>query len=85
MVNLGSFLEAQRKSIPCWLKAYYGALIFFVLLNLFIQPHEPHFGLDAYPGFWALFGLSVGLAMVYAMKRVIQPFIVRKEDYYGDI
>ena len=85
MVNLGAFFEAQQKRISFWLKVYYAALILFIGLNIFIRPHEPHFGLDGYPGFWAIFGFSVGLAMVYSMKRIIQPLIVRKEDHYGDI
>jgi len=85
MTHLGSFLEAQRERAACWLKVYYRALLLFIVLNIFLQPHEPHFGLDAWPGFWAVFGFSVGLVMVYAMKRVIQPLITRKEDYYGDV
>ncbi len=43
------------------------------------------FVLDAYPGFWALFGLVVGVLMVVIMKRMVQPAIVRKEDHYGDV
>lgn len=64
---------------------WFAVLGFFLILNIFIQPHHPHFGLDAYWGFWAVFGLGVGVIMVYAMKRIIQPLIVRREDYYGDI
>ncbi len=85
MTDLGTLLLALLDRTAWLLKALFGLLGFLVLLNLFIRPHEPHFGLDAYPGFWALFGLGVGLAMVYVMKRVVQPLIVRKEDYYGDI
>ena len=62
--------------------AVLGLLLF---LNIFIHPHHPHFVVDAYWGFWAVFGLGVGVVMVYVMKRIIQPLIVRKEDYYGDI
>jgi NADH:ubiquinone oxidoreductase subunit 3 (subunit A) len=85
MASLASFLESQKRRSSSWQKAYYGTLIVFVVLNIFIHPHEPHFTLDAYPGFWAVFGIVVGMAMVYVMKRIIQPLIVRKEDYYGDI
>ena len=84
-MHLGSFLEAQKERVPSWRKAYYGALAIFVVLNLFLRPHEPHFGLDAWPGFWAVFGFGVGMVMVYVMKRVIQPLIARHEDYYGDV
>ena len=85
MNGLGAFLERQRELRGVWLKALYGALAALVLLNLVVGPHEPHFGLDAYPGFWALFGLVVGVLMVVIMKRVVQPVIVRREDHYGDI
>lgn len=85
MNGLGAFLERQRELRGAWLKALYGVLAALVLLNLFVGPHEPHFGLDAYPGFWALFGLVVGVLMVVIMKRMVQPVIVRREDHYGDI
>ena len=83
--SLGGILAAQIQRAALWLWAFFGVLAVLVLLNLVIRPHEPHFGLDAYPGFWAVFGLGVGFAMVYVMKRIVQPLIVRKEDYYGDI
>jgi hypothetical protein len=37
---------------------------------------------DVYPGFWSLFGLIVGLAMVIVMKKIVQPMISRGDDYY---
>lgn len=64
---------------------WFGLLGFLLFLNIFIHPHHPHFVIDAYWGFWAVFGLGVGVVMIYVMKRIIQPLIVRKEDYYGDI
>lgn len=85
MNGLGGFLERQREHAGAWLKVMYLALAALLGLNLLIGPHEPHFGLDAYPGFWAGFGLVVGLVMVFVMKRIIQPLIVRREDYYGDL
>ncbi len=85
MFDLGSFLEWQNSLFRFWRKVFFAALIVFVALNVFIRPVEPHFGLDQYPGFWAVFGLGVGLVMIFVMKRIIQPLIVRKEDYYGDL
>lgn len=85
MLNLGTCLEAQRALWLFWRKLFFTALALFVVVNLFVRPEEPHFGLDAYPGFWAVFGLGVGLVMIFVMKRIIQPLIVRKEDYYGDL
>ena len=85
MVNLGSILREEIQRRALWLKIYGAVLGVLVLLNLFITPHHPHFGLDKYFGFWAVFGFGVGYVMVFVMKRIVQPLIVRKEDYYGDI
>ena len=85
MFDLGSFLALQNSLYRLWRKVFFAALALFVVLNLFIRPVDPHFDLDQYPGFWAVFGLGVGLAMIFVMKRIIQPLIVRKEDYYGDL
>lgn len=73
-----------------WLRSKTGiisALLFLglaglVLANVFIRPHHAEFGLDAYPGFWAVFGLVGGLAMVIIMKKIVQPMISRGDDYY---
>ena len=85
MNSLGAFLERQRANAPAWRKALFAALALLVVANLFVNTHEPHFVIDAYPGCWAGFGLVVGLVMVGVMKRMVQPSIVRKEDYYGDL
>ncbi len=53
-----------------------------VVANVFIRPHEVEFVYDAYPGFWAVFGLVGGLAMVIVMKKIVQPMISRGDDYY---
>ncbi|MDR3073915.1 MAG: hypothetical protein LBV01_04195 [Deltaproteobacteria bacterium] len=85
MSGLRDFLLAQHAKRGQWLKAFLSVLGALLALNIVFRPHEPHFGLDGYPFFWAVFGLGIGLAMVYVMKKIIQPRIVRKEDYYGDI
>jgi hypothetical protein len=64
------------------------AVLFFlglagvVVANVFVRPHEAEYVFDVYPGFWALFGLVVGLAMVIVMKKIVQPMISRGDDYY---
>ena len=50
--------------------------------NVFVRPHEAEFVYDAYAGFWAVFGLVVGLALVIVMKKIVQPMISRGDDYY---
>ena len=79
----GLFGEIRKRGL--WMFLWMSVLGILLLLNVFIWPDHPHFGVDIIPWFWAAFGLGVGLVMVYVMKRIIQPLIVRKEDYYGDI
>ncbi|GAB6126522.1 hypothetical protein [Humidesulfovibrio idahonensis] len=73
-----------------WLRTRTGviAVLFFlglaglVVANVFVRPHEAEYVFDIYPGFWAVFGLIGGLAMVIIMKKIVQPMISRGDDYY---
>jgi hypothetical protein len=58
------------------------ALALLVGLNLFIHPHEPHFGLDAWPGFWAAFGLGGAVLLGRAAKGLAHTVLGRDENYY---
>lgn len=83
--GLGLFLENQKKKAAVWRLIMFAALGVIVVLNFFIHNHHPHFGWDAYPEAWAAFGLGVGLLMVLLAKKVVQPLIKRREDFYGDL
>ena len=85
MSELGKILERLQGCSACWAKIFFGALGLLCMANFFLGPEEPHFGYDALPLFWPVFGLGVGLIMVFVMKRIIQPLIVRKEDHYDDL
>lgn len=85
MNGLGAFFERLKANYKTWRIVFFVILIGLVGLNFVIVPHEAHFGLDKYPGFFAGFGLIVGLIMVLVMKKIVQPLIARKEDFYGDI
>ena len=82
--GLGGLLKQWSKKTKTFLYAFYGVLAVLLILNVPFVTHHPHFVLDKYPGFFAVFGLFVGLGMVIIMKKIVQPFIKRKEDYYGD-
>ncbi|MBG0789113.1 MAG: hypothetical protein H0S80_01290 [Desulfovibrionaceae bacterium] len=82
--GLGDLLAKWRDNWKTWRIIFFVVLGVLVLLNIPFVTHHPHFGLDKYPGFFAAFGLIVGLVMVILMKKIIQPFIAREEDYYGD-
>lgn len=85
MSALGKFLQAQAANSRKWLKALLAVLAALAAANVFLRPEHPHFGYDSLPFFWPLFGLGVGLIMVLTVKKIIQPLIVRKEDYYDDL
>ncbi|MGE4506168.1 MAG: hypothetical protein AB7D51_12540 [Desulfovibrionaceae bacterium] len=82
MTPLGEFFEKLRGNWKTWRTVFYAVLAVLVGLNFVLNTHEPHFVLDAYPGFFAGFGLIFGLAMVILMKKIIQPMIGRGEGYY---
>ena len=78
-------LETAREHAALLLLAWFAFMALLVFLNIFIRPEHPHFGVDGWFGFWPVFGLGVGIAMVFVMKRIVQPLIVRKEEYYDDL
>jgi hypothetical protein len=60
----------------------FACLGLLVALNLFIGPHEPHFGLEKIPGFWALFGLLGALILAKGAKGAAHTFLGKDEDFY---
>lgn len=63
---------------------FFAALALLAALNLVIHPHEPHFGLDAYPGFWALFGLLGAVLLGRFAKGLAHTVLGREESYYDE-
>ncbi len=83
--GLGGLFAKMSENTKTLKIIFFAVLAVLVLLNFVIYSHHGHFWhLDEYPGFFAAFGLFVGLGMVIIMKKIVQPFIARKEDYYGD-
>lgn len=80
--SLGKWLYAQRNKSDGWFWALLAFLGFLVLGNVFVKPHHPHFGLDAYPGFWAIFGFCGAVIMVFVLKKFVAPLLAREEDCY---
>ena len=60
----------------------FASLGLLVVLNLFITPHDPHFGLDKFPGFWALFGLLGAVILAKGAKGAAHTFLGKDEDFY---
>ncbi|NJB67682.1 hypothetical protein GGQ74_001322 [Desulfobaculum xiamenense] len=80
--RIGNWLSWQRLRAAAWKKALFVVLGILVALNVFIHPHEPHFGLDAYPGFWAAFGCGFAVVMTVILKKIVFPILGKPEDYY---
>lgn len=79
--SFGEKLDAARKqNIKAWKTGLWIFLGLIVGANFFVHPHHAEFGLDAHPGFWAVFGLLVTVVMVFVMKKIIQPMLVRPEE-----
>jgi hypothetical protein len=58
------------------------ALGLLVLLNVFIHPHHPHFGLEMIPGFWSLFGLAGALILAKGAKGLAHTVLGKDENFY---
>ena len=79
--SFGEKLDSTRKqNIKAWKRGFWIFLGLIIGANFFIHPHHAEFGLDAYPGFWAVFGLVVAMVMVFVMKKIIQPMLARAEE-----
>jgi hypothetical protein len=67
---------------PFLKKAMYAALAAMVVLNFLIYPHHPHFGAEKIPGFWAVFGLGVAVALARLAKGAAHTFLGKDVDFY---
>ena len=63
-------------------KAFFLILVILVVLNFFETPHSPHFVLDKFPGFWAIFGCGVAIIMAKVAKGAAHTFLGKNEDIY---
>ncbi len=82
MSLFGMLLNWLRSKTCVLAVLFFLGLAGLVVANVFVRPHEAEYVFDVYPGFWSLFGLVGGLAMVIIMKKIVQPMISRGDDYY---
>ena len=61
---------------------FFAALGLLMLLNVFIHPHHPHFGLEAIPEFWALFGLAGAVILAKGAKGLAHTVLGKDENFY---
>lgn len=63
-------------------KIMFAVLAVMVVLNFIITPPHPHFGAEKIPGFWALFGLGVAVALSRLAKGAAHTFLGKDVDFY---
>ena len=61
---------------------FFVVLALLVVLNFFILPHHPHFGLEKYIGFWAIFGCVIAVVLARVAKGAAHTFLGKNEDFY---
>ncbi len=85
--SFGRLLEENRtpEKRRTWRLVLFTVLGLLVVLNVVVPNHHPHFGVDEVPGFWPAFSFFMGVAMIFFVKKIVQPLIKRPEDYYGDL
>jgi len=57
-------------------------LCVLVILNFFILPYEPHFRMDSWPGFWAVFGVVVAIILGRVAKGAAHSFLGKNEGFF---
>lgn len=67
---------------PLLEKTMYAVLAVMVVLNFLIYPPNPHFGAEKIPGFWAVFGLVVAVALAKLAKGAAHTFLGKDVDFY---
>jgi len=77
MSSFKKFMET-----PFLTKAMYAVLAVMVVLNIFILPPHPHFGAEKIPGFWAVFGLGIAVALARLAKGAAHTFLGKDVDFY---
>ncbi len=74
--------ESEAVSVKKLRLLFFVSLGLLVGLNVFIRPHDPHFGLDAFPGFWAVFGLAGAILLGRGAKGLAHTVLGKDEDFY---
>jgi hypothetical protein len=79
MKKIFEYLHRHSKALK-WL--FFALLALVVTGDFFVERHEVHFFGDKIYGFWALFGLTVCIAMTYLCKGLSHTWLGKDEDYY---
>ena len=75
------YLFDDPKNVKILLGCFYASLGVLLLIELFIHKH-PHFGWEAWPEFFAVYGFVACVVLVIVAKYFLRPLVKRDEDYY---
>jgi len=71
----------EKKNIETLLKVFFGICVILFGLDLVVDK-EVHMPWEAWPGFYAIYGLVACVILVLVSKYILRPVVKRDEDYY---
>ncbi len=75
------YLFDNPKNVKILLGCFYASLVVLLLVEFLLHKH-PHFGWEAWPEFFAVYGFVACVVLVIVAKYFLRPLVKRNEDYY---
>ncbi|MCF8127381.1 MAG: hypothetical protein K9N10_02610 [Deltaproteobacteria bacterium] len=75
------YLFDNPKNVKILLGSFYVSLVVLLLIEFLLHKH-PHFGWEAWPEFFAVYGFVACVVLVIVAKYFLRPLVKRDEDYY---
>ncbi len=75
------YLFDDPKNVKILLGCFYASLVVLMIVEFFIHKH-PHFGWEAWPEFFEVYGFVACVVLVIVAKYFLRPLVKRDEDYY---
>lgn len=79
--NSKRYLFDNPRNVKILLGCFYASLLVLLIIEVFVRKH-PHFAWEAWPEFYAVYGLVACVVLVVAAKYILRPLVKRREDYY---
>jgi hypothetical protein len=75
------YLFDNPRNVKILLGCFYASLVVLLLIEFLLHKH-PHFGWEAWPEFYAVYGFVACVVLVIVAKYFLRPLVKRDEDYY---
>lgn len=75
------YLFDNPKNVKILLGCFYASLVVLLLIEFLLHKH-PHFGWEAWPEFFAVYGFVACVVLVIVAKYFLRSLVKRDEDYY---